>query len=145
MTEKLLTGTLSLNTNKTILLMEAERSYHFDHWLHVSKLAMPSDFMHTFYDFLHAYSPWVGADNPLGPTFWCQQECLITLIICSTSDFIDSFSWFNKCIKPQLRDRQPPGDKILMSQKPLVTSVICYTFQKHLFEVWFYTHFSFRI
>ena len=31
------------------VLMEAERSYHFDHWLHVSKqIALSSDFMHTF-------------------------------------------------------------------------------------------------
>ena len=28
------------------------------------------------------YSPWAGADNPLGPTFWCQQEGLITMVIC---------------------------------------------------------------
>ena len=28
------------------------------------------------------HSPWAGADNPLGPTFWCQQECLITMVIC---------------------------------------------------------------
>ena len=28
--------------------MEAERSYHFDNWLHVSKLPLPSDFMHIF-------------------------------------------------------------------------------------------------
>ena len=51
-----------------------------------------------FHDFLHVYSPWAGADNTLGPTFWCQQEGLITLVIYSTSDFIDIFSWFNKCI-----------------------------------------------
>ena len=42
-----------------------------------------------FHDFLHVYSSWAGADNTLGPTFWCQQEGLITLVICSTSDFID--------------------------------------------------------
>ena len=28
------------------------------------------------------HSPWVGADNPLGPKFLCQQEGLITLVIC---------------------------------------------------------------
>ena len=51
------------------------------------------------------HSPWAGADNPLGPKFWCQQVGLITMVICwnlqripSTSDFIHIFSWFNKCI-----------------------------------------------
>ena len=39
-------------------------SYRFDHWLHVSKIALPSDFMHIFYDFIHLHSPWAGADNP---------------------------------------------------------------------------------
>ena len=28
------------------------------------------------------HSPWAGADNPLGPNFWCQQEGLITIVIC---------------------------------------------------------------
>ena len=27
-------------------------------------------------------SPWAGADNQLGPKFWCQQEDLITMVIC---------------------------------------------------------------
>ena len=46
------------------------------------KIALSSDFMHFFYDFIHVHSPWAGADNPLGPKFWCQQEGLITLVIC---------------------------------------------------------------
>ena len=44
------------------------------------------------------HSPWAGADNPLGPKFLCQQEGLITMVICckfkknpSTSDFIKPF------------------------------------------------------
>ena len=28
------------------------------------------------------HSPWAGTDNPLGPNFWCQQEGLITMVIC---------------------------------------------------------------
>ena len=35
-----------------------------------------------FYDFIQVYSPRVGADNPLGTKFWCQQEHLVTLVIC---------------------------------------------------------------
>ena len=30
------------------------------------------------------HSPRVGADNPLGPKFLCQQEGLITMVICCT-------------------------------------------------------------
>ena len=36
-------------------LMQAERSYHIDHLLHVSKLALPSDFMHIFSLFYYMY------------------------------------------------------------------------------------------
>ena len=28
------------------------------------------------------HNPWAGADNPLWPKFWCQQEGLITVVIC---------------------------------------------------------------
>ena len=38
--------------------------------------------MHFFHDFIHIYSPGAGADNPLGTKFWCQQEYLVTLVIC---------------------------------------------------------------
>ena len=53
-----------------IIVLVAERSYHFEHWLHVSKnIALPSDFMHIFHDFIHVHSHWAGTDNPLGPKF----------------------------------------------------------------------------
>ena len=35
-----------------------------------------------FHDFIHAYSPRAGADNFLGTKFWCQQEPLVTSVIC---------------------------------------------------------------
>ena len=35
-----------------------------------------------FHDFIHVYSPGAGADNPLGTRFWCQQEHLVTSVIC---------------------------------------------------------------
>ena len=45
------------------------------------------------------HSPWAGADNPLVPKILCQQEGLITMVICcmferisSTSDFTHIFS-----------------------------------------------------
>ena len=85
----------------------------------------------------------VGADNPLGPKFWCQLEGLITI---ASLKRILSTSWLYthlfKCIKLQVRGRQPQGKKFWCQQKPLVTSVICYKFKKNLFEVWLYTIFS---
>ena len=49
----------------TIFLMQAERSYHFDHWLHVSKKSSALCFYaHFFHDFIHVHSAWAGADNP---------------------------------------------------------------------------------
>ena len=35
-----------------------------------------------FHDFIHVYSPRAVADNPLGMKFWCQQEHLVTSVIC---------------------------------------------------------------
>ena len=82
------------------------------------------------------HSPWAWGDNPLGPKFWCQQEGLITMVICckfekkisSTSDFIHIFSWFNKCIKLQFRGRQPQGQNFdvnrnLLSLRSFATSL----------------------
>ena len=43
------------------------------------------------------HSSRVGADNPLGPKCLCQQEGLITMVICCKSlksDFIPFFSYF---------------------------------------------------
>ena len=34
------------------------------------KFSLKSDFIHNlFHDIIHVYSPWAGADNPLGTTF----------------------------------------------------------------------------
>ena len=44
-------------------------------------ISLKSDFIH-FDDFIHVYSPWARAYNPLGANFWCQQKALISLPIC---------------------------------------------------------------
>ena len=67
----------------TMFLMQPERSYHFDHWLNVSKNSSALWFYaHFFLDLIYEHSPWAGADNPLGPKFWCQHQGLITMVIC---------------------------------------------------------------
>ena len=44
-------GYIALGQDETLgdkFLMEADRSYHFDHWLMFQKIALPSDFMQIF-------------------------------------------------------------------------------------------------
>ena len=57
-------------TTLTICLMEAERSYYFDHWLHVSKIALPSDLctlfcFYYYFIFIRVYSPWAWGRQPI--------------------------------------------------------------------------------
>ena len=54
-----------------------------DHWsciAHLSAKDMLKSAVIEEKKFKH--SPRVGADNPLGPIFLCQQEGLITMVIC---------------------------------------------------------------
>ena len=75
-----------------------------------------------FHNFIHVYSPRARTDNPFGTKFWCQQEHLVTSVICCKFQknlfevwFIQFFSWFYTSIQPWGRGRQPPGDKVFMS------------------------------
>ena len=102
-----------------------------------------------FYDFIHVYSPGAGADNPLGTNFWCQQEHLVTSVICCKfkkisfkSDFIHSFSWFIHVYSPGTGADSHQGTKFWCQQKCFITLSICCKFQRNLFEVWFYTFFQ---
>ena len=47
------------------------------------KISLKSDFIHVFFhDFIHVYSPRAEAYNPLRTKFLCQQEHLVTSVIC---------------------------------------------------------------
>ena len=91
-----------------------------------------------FHDFIHVYSPGAGGDNPLGTKFWCQQEYLVTLVICSKFQkkvfevwFYTIFSsWFYifYLYSPGAGADSPQGKK-WCQQKCLVTSFSCYIFQ----------------
>ena len=64
------------------ILISTETSCHFGHLQQVSKKSLWSLILYNFFhDFIHVYSP-RGADNPLGMKFWCQQEHLVTSVIC---------------------------------------------------------------
>ena len=67
------------------ILISTETSCHFSHLLQVSKKSLWSLILYNFFhDFIHVYtcSPGAGADNPQGTKFLCQQEHLVTLVIC---------------------------------------------------------------
>ena len=69
------------------------------------KISLRSDFIQFFHDFIHVYSPRTGEDSPQGTNFLCQQEHLVTLVICCKFQknlfevsFYTIFSWFYTCI-----------------------------------------------
>ena len=64
------------------ILMSTETSCHFGHLLHFKKICLKFDFIQFFHDFIHVYSPRAEADNCLGMKFLCQQEHLVTSVIC---------------------------------------------------------------
>ena len=54
-----------------------------DHWSSITHLSAEDILKSAVIEekkFKH--SPRLGADNPLGPKFLCQQEGLITMVIC---------------------------------------------------------------
>ena len=66
----------------TIVLIQAERSYHFDHGCMFQKIALPSVFVHIFPEFIQVHSPRAGVDNPLGQTFVVHNKTSSPLVIC---------------------------------------------------------------
>ena len=68
-------------------LMSTETSCHFGHLLQVKKKKKKkklwSLILYNFFMILYnVYSPGARADNPLGTKFECQQEHLVTSVIC---------------------------------------------------------------
>ena len=110
-----------------------------------TKKSLSSLILYNFFHyFIHIYSPGAGADNPLGMKFWCQQEHLVTLVICCKFQknlfevwfYTFFFHDFTHVYSPGAGADSPQGTKFWFQQKCLVTSFICYKFQKNVFEVW---------
>ena len=99
--------------------------------------------------FIHVNSPRTGADNPLGTNIWWQQKALIISTICCKFQtnlfefwfFYTFFNVFQHVYSPGAEADNPLWTKSWCQQKSLVTLPICCKFQKHIFEVWFYTYF----
>ena len=119
------------------------------------EISLKSDFIHFFHDLIHVYSPRAGGIQPPGDKIWCQQKLLVTSVI------VISFIWCKfskKCLwslilynlfydlihvySPGAGADSPQGTKFGCQQKGIITLPICCKFQRNLFEVWFYTFFS---
>ena len=133
------------------ILMSTETSCRFGHLLQVSKNLFEVWFYTIFFMILYMYiAPRQGLTTPWGRIFYVNRNILSFWSFVASfknnslkSDFIEFFSWFNTCIYPQGRGAySPQGTKFWCQQKCLVTSFICCKFQKNIFEVWFYTYFS---
>ena len=115
------------------------------------KISLKSVFIPFFHDFIHVYSPRTGGESqPLGNKVLMSTEmschfihllqvskkCLWNLIL---------YNFFHDLIhvySPGAGADSPQGTKFWCQQKGLITLPICCKFQKNLFEVWFYTFFS---
>ena len=101
-------------------------------------ISLKSDFIQFLNSFMHVYSPRAGADNPLGTKLWCQQEHLVTSVICCKFKKNLFEAWFYTTffmilymyIAPGQWQTAPQGTKFWCQQKCLVTSLICCKFQK---------------
>ena len=128
---------------------EAERSYHFDHWLHVSKKSSALWFYAHFFMILYMCIALgrgrqpirarifmsTGRPHHFGHLLQVSNKSLQPLTLyTSFHDLINVYSRRSCADNPQ-------GTKFWCQQKPLVTSVICYKFKTNLFEVLFDTHF----
>ena len=112
------------------------------------KIYLKSDFIQFFFMILYMYIPRAGADNPLGTKFSCQQEHLVTSVICCKFQknlfevwFSTFFHDFIHLYSPRAGADSPQETKFWCQQKCLVSSFIWCKFQKNVFEVWFYTIF----
>ena len=98
------------------------------------------------------HSPWTGTDNSLRPKFLCQQESLITMVICCKfkKNLFNLTLYISFHVLTNVHscrsEADNPEDIFWCQQKPLVASVICYKFQKISlksdfiqFFSWFYT------
>ena len=113
------------------------------------KISLKSGFIHFFHDFIHVYSPGAGTDSPQGTKFDFNRNVLsLHSFVASfkkmslTSDLKQFFHDLVHVYSPGAGVDSPQGTKVWYQQKGLITLPICCKFQRNLFEVWFYTFFS---
>ena len=113
------------------ILMSTETTCHFGYLVQVSKKSPWSLILYTFFhDFKHLYSPGAGADNPLEMKFCCQQEHLVTSVICCkltlwSRILYNIFHDFIHVYSPRAGTDSPQGTTFWC----LVISFICHKFK----------------
>ena len=109
------------------ILMSTETSCHFGHLLQVSKTSLWNLILYNFlyHDFIHVCTHGAGTDNPLGTTFWCPWENLVTSVISCKfqensikSDFIQFFHFIH-VYSPRTGTDTPQGTKFWCQRKVL--------------------------
>ena len=104
------------------------------------------DFIHTFNDFIHVYSPGARVENPLGTNVRCKQKALTTSTICCKFQtnlfefwfYTHLLLFFHIYIAP-CRGRQSSVDKILMStEKPCRFAHLLQVSKKYLWSLILY-------
>ena len=101
----------------------------------------------SFHDLINIYSWRSGLDNPRGQNFDVNRNLLSVICYKFQKNLFEV--WFHTIFfhdfihvySPRAGADNPLGTKFWCQHEHLVTSVICCKFQKHLFEVWFYTLF----
>ena len=74
----------------------------------------------------NVYSPGAGADNPLGMKFWCQQEHLVTSVICCKFQknlfevwfYTNFFTILYMYIAPGQGQTAPWGQILMSAERP---------------------------
>ena len=102
---------------------------HYSNLLQVEKESLQPLTLYTyFHDLINVYSRRSGADNPFRTNFLCQQEHLVTLVICCKfkkislkSDFIQFFHDFLYIyITPGQGQTAPRGQNFDVNRKVLI-------------------------
>ena len=130
------------------ILITTRPSCHFGHLLPVLKNLWRLILYNNCYDFIHVYSPEAGADNPLGTQFWCQQEHLVTSVICCKFQknlfevrFYTIFFMILYMYTAPGRGRQPQGTSLVVNWNILSLHSFVSSSKKNVLLVWFYTFF----
>ena len=131
------------------VLMQAERSYHFDHGLHVSKNRSALWFLCTFFMVLYMCIA-LGQGQPIrtnilmstGKPHHCGHLLQVSnkslqplTLYTSFNDLINVYSRRSGTDNP--RGQNCDVNRNLLSLRSFATGL-----KKNLFEVWFYIHFS---
>ena len=132
------------------LLISTEITCHFGHLLQVSKKFLSSLILYNcFHYFIHAYSLGTGADNPLGMKFWSQRNIfsLRSFVanlkkISLKSEFIHLFFMILYMYIAPGQGQTAPRGQSLISTEMSCHFIHLSQVSKNVFEVWFYTLFS---